>query len=122
LGNLPFKVAVHPSYLGQANQVAVEFAPRFGELRYWCIAFPAGSPIVNWGVGPSGGAGVGGNLRESIKGTVMVQDESMQFVGAGDVLTPGTAAYAVFATSLPGRLAFGWTNEAYSIPEQWWVL
>ena len=111
---------VHNTYLGNPNLRAVEFTPRFGELRYWRIAYPSNGPSpVDKGIGPAGGGGVGGALNSFVEGTVDILGVSMKFFGAGDALTPATAAYIVFQHEFPRRLAFGSATEPYGIPTQW---
>jgi len=114
------RVALHHPYLGDNQLYAVEFRPRFGELRYWRIAYPSDGPgPVHRGTGPAGGGGVGGMLTECVEGNVELEGRQMKFFGAGNPITPGTSAYVVFPGGNPNFLAFGVTNESFGIPRQW---
>jgi hypothetical protein len=113
------RVAVHNPYQGDATLYAVEFRPRFGELRYWRIAYPAGITLISRGTGPVGGGAVGSMLTDVIMGTVPLADRQMEFFGAGTAITPGTAAYVVFRNENPDFLAFSVANAPFDIPERW---
>ena len=115
-------VAVHHPYGDDPDQFAVEIRPRFGELRYWRIAYPAGANLIKSGVGPAGGGGVGGSLSEYLDGEVQLLGRPMKFVGAGSALTPGTSAYVVFSGTNPNFMAFSIANQAFEIPSQWMPL
>ena len=119
----PFKSKIHNSYLGNSSLKAVEFVPRFGELRYWRIAYPASGPkAVIRGVGPAGGGGVGGAHRDFVEGTVDINGIHMLFFGSGDAISPSTAAYIGFESAFPSDVAFGWCNEPYGTPSHWWSM
>ncbi len=114
------RVRLHHPYLGDNQLYAIEFHPRFGELRYWRIAHPSdGLDPVHRGTGPAGGAGVGGMLTEFVEGNVELDGRQMKFFGAGNAISPGTSAYVVFQGGSPNFLAFGLTNEPFGIPRRW---
>ncbi len=114
------KCRVHNPYLGDPNLYAVEFAPRFGEIHYWRIAYPGvGLQPVQKGIGPAGGAGRSGVLQNSLEGSTELKGVAMKFFGAGDPLTPSTAAYVVFNCNPPTFLAFGCAKEPYGLPSSW---
>jgi hypothetical protein len=116
-----FKGRPHNRYLGKADLRAVEFLPRFGELRYWRIAFPTDGPQpVMKGTGPAGGCGVGPILHAAVEGTVEIGGMHMNFFGAGDALTPANSAYIVFEQRFPVHMAFGWAEEPFGSPAEWW--
>ncbi len=120
---VPFKARIHNTYLGKSSLKAVEFVPRFGELRYWRIAYPTLEPkAVIRGVGPAGGGGVSGVYRDFVEGTVDINGIHMLFFGLGDPISPSTAAYIGFESALPSDIAFGWCNEPYGTPSQWWPM
>jgi len=113
------RVAIHHPYQGNAALYAVEFRPRFGELRYWVIAYPADFAPSYRGTGPAGGGGVGGMLTEYFEGNIDLGGRQMKFFGSGNAITPGTAAYVVFAAEGPDYLAFGAATAPFTIPQQW---
>ena len=111
----------HNSYLGNPDLRAIEIVSRFEEIPYWRIAYPANGPQpVDFGVGPAGGCGIKGTQQSVIAGTVDIDGVSMQFRGAGDAITPSTAAYMVFQHSLPARMYFGNAAEAFGHPSLWY--
>jgi len=114
----PYIVKIHSPYLGQPNTVAVEIRPRFGELTYWRIGFPTSGPRpVSWGSGPANGGGLSGvknHMMEGIQG-IKTNGIEMEFVAAGNPLSPSTSAYIVFHGTLPDILFFGLSKEPYSL-------
>lgn len=108
-------VKVHAGYLANPNATAVEFRPRFGELTYWRIGFPASGPRpVSWGSGPANGGGISPVRTASIEGTgLKVNGVEMNFVGAGNPLSASTSAYVVFHGKLPSTLFFGVSPEPF---------
>lgn len=111
---------VHNAYLGNPNLRAVEFVPRFGEIRYWRIAYPSDGPQpVKMGIGPAGGGGVSGTLESFVEGTVDINGMHMKFFGAGNALTPSTAAYIVFQQKFPVHFAFGYADRPDGNPPLW---
>jgi hypothetical protein len=116
-----YKIRVHDKYLGNPGLRAVEFLPRFGELRHWRIAYPKyGTQPTLIGTGPAGGGGAGAVLQMVAKGNVTIGGVDMEFIGSGDALTPGTSVYAVFEQKFPPQVAFGWANDAGGIPAVWY--
>lgn len=113
------RVAVHNPYQGDPRLYAVEFRPRFGELRYWRIAYPENLAPTHRAIGPAAGGGVGSMLTEFIEGTVELAGRQMKFFGGGTAITPGTAAYVVFRDENPDVLAFSVANGPFEIPAQW---
>ncbi len=113
------RVAVHNPYQNDPRLYAVEFRPRFGEIRYWRIAYPAGAEPVHQGTGPAAGGGVGASLTEFVEGTVELEGREMKFFGAGNAITPATATYVVFTGENPDFLAFSVANQPFGIPDQW---
>lgn len=113
----PYIVKIHSPYLGQPNTAAVEIRPRFGELTYWRICFPASGPRpVSWGSGPANGGGISVIKNHMMEGQGMkVNGIEMDFVGAGNPLSPSTSAYIVFPGTLPDVLFFGLSKEAFSL-------
>lgn len=111
----PLIIKIHTDYLGRAGNNAIEIRPRFGELRYWRLAFPSKGPQpVNWGLGPANGGGIAGVRMETMEGEFKdVGGISMKFVGAGSPLTPSTSAYAVFESELPDKVFFGIAQEPF---------
>jgi hypothetical protein len=111
-----FVVKVHNPYLGNRDLTAVEFRPRFGEIGYWRIAFPANGPRpASWCSGPANGGGVSGAMSSAIDGKgLQINGILMDFVGAGNTLTAATSAYAVFIGPLPSTLFFGISREPFS--------
>jgi hypothetical protein len=109
-------VKIHTNYLGDPNATAVEFRPRFGELTYWRIAFPANGPRPSsWGSGPANGGGISSIMTSSIEGRgIEVLSTQMDFVGAGNTLTASTSAYVVFRGQLPDKLFFGVSRKPFS--------
>lgn len=119
-GTNPFKVTVHKDYLGKPGLVAVEFTPRFGELRYWRVAYPQSGPLaVAKSFGPAGGGGVSMVLREFLEGTTVEHGHHMNFFGSGDPLSPHTSAYAAFQDGCPDQIWFGWSKEPFGMPSEW---
>ncbi len=116
IGNL--HVVVHHPYAGDANLHAVEFRPRFGELRYWRIAYPAEVTLVQRGTGPARGAGLSTVLTDYVQGIVELRSREMRFVGSGDAITPGTSAYVAFSR-MPDLLAFGLAVSPSAVPSEW---
>ena len=112
----PVVVKIHANYLGNPDATAVEFRPRFGELTYWRIAFPAAGPRPSsWGAGPANGGGISSVQTSRIEGRELkVQGSQMDFVGAGNTLTASTSAYIVFEGQLPDKLFFGVSREPFS--------
>jgi hypothetical protein len=112
----PLVVKIHTNYLGNPEATSVEFRPRFGELIYWRIAFPANGPHPSsWGVGPSNGGGISSMKTSSIEGRGLeLLGIQMDFVGAGDALSPSKSAYVVFKGSPPSRIFFGVSREPFS--------
>ena len=108
-------VKIHRPYLGNPNHLAIELRPRFGELRYWRIGFPAADPRpIAWGFGPANGGGISAVRSSSIEGTGLeIAGIRMDFVGAGDALSPSTSAYVVFVGQAPDRLLFGTSGEPF---------
>lgn len=107
-------IKVHRPYGNDANKVAVEIRPRFGELTYWRIAVPAAGPaIVAWGHGPANGGGIAPVKSATLEGTIEINGIPMRFVGAGDALSAAASAYAVFDGEMPDRLFFGTSREAF---------
>ncbi|MCX7013251.1 MAG: toll/interleukin-1 receptor domain-containing protein [Candidatus Sumerlaeota bacterium] len=111
----PLIIKIHRQYLGQSDKVAVEICPRFGELRYWRLAFPSSGPQpVAWGTGPANGRGIGAIKTEVKKGEFPdIEGIPMKFVGAGNPVTPSTSAYAVFDRELPQKCFFGVAKKPY---------
>lgn len=119
----PFNARIHNTYIGNPSLKAVEFVPRFGERRFWRIAHPSSGPkAVVRGVGPAGGGGVGGTHRDFVEGTVDINGVQMLFFGSGDPISPSTGAYVGFESAFPTDVAFGWCDEPYGIPSQWWSM
>jgi len=112
----PLVVKIHKNYLGDPNATAVEFRPRFGELTYWRIAFPAdGSRPSSWGSGPANGGGISTITISSIEGEGLeVLGMKMDFIGSGNTLSAATSAYVVFTGQLPDKLFFGISREPFS--------
>lgn len=108
-------VKIHNPYLGDSHNVAVEFRPRFGELTYWRIGYPANNARpVRWGSGPANGYGISGISQSCIEGKIVISNEQMNFVGCGNTISPSTSAYIVFKDNLPNILFFGLSKEAFS--------
>lgn len=112
----PLVVKIHKNYLGDPNATAVEFRPRFGELTYWRIAFPADGPRPSsWGSGPANSGGISTMKIASIEGKGLeVLGNQMDFIGAGNALSASTSAYVVFKGPLLNRLFFGISREPFS--------
>lgn len=118
-----FKVRTHNAYLSNPALKAVEFVTRLGELRYWRIAYPRSGPqAVIRGVGPAGGCGVSHIHRDFVEGTVDINGIPMVFFGQGDAISPSSAAYVAFKSAFPSSIAFGWAQEPFGCPSQWWPL
>jgi hypothetical protein len=118
-----FKLRPHNSYLGNPDLRAIEIASRFEDIPYWRIAYPAVGPHpVNFGVGPAGGGGIRSVHQSVVHGTVDIGGVPMQFRGAGDAITPSTAAYMVFQNQFPARLYFGNAAEAFANPSLWYPI
>jgi len=49
---------------------------------------------------------------------IQVQGIPMEFVGAGNTLSPSTSAYIVFQNQTPSKLFFGVANEAFGLDIQ----
>ncbi len=114
------KGQVHNTYLGNPDLRAVEFAPRFGEIRYWRIAYPSAGPEpVMRGIGPTDGGGLTSVLEDFVEGSVDIKGVHMKFFGAGNALTASTAAYIVFEHEFPADLAFGYATKPFGHPESW---
>lgn len=111
----PFIVKIHHGYLGNGEHIAIEIRPRFGELRYWRLAFPSAGPQpIAWGTGPANGGGIGVTKREAIEGEFTdIGGSPMKFVGAGDAISAATSAYAVFSKVSPERCFFGVAREPF---------
>jgi len=116
----PFIVNIHHGFLGQRENIAIEIRPRFGELRYWRLAFPSNGPQpIAWGTGPANGGGIGATKRDSIESEFANIDGSpMKFVGAGDPVSAAMSAYAVFSGSSPERCFFGVAKETFGTDVQ----
>ena len=112
----PLVVKIHKNYLGDPNATAVEFRPRFEELTYWRIAFPADGPRPSsWGSGPANGGGISTMTISRIEGKGLeVLGIQMDFIGAGNALSASTSAYVVFKGQLPDKLFFGISREPFS--------
>jgi len=112
----PLIVKIHKNYLQDPNAIAVEFRPRFGELMYWRIAFPANGPsLSSWGSGPADGGGISGMIESSLEGKgLTIEGTQMDFVGAGNPISASKSAYAVFQDQLPEKLFFGTSREPFS--------
>lgn len=112
----PLVIKIHKNYLKDPNATAVEFRPRFGELTYWRIGFPADGPHPSsWGSGPANGGGISSMKISSIEGKKLeVRGIQMDFVGAGNTLSASTSAYVVFKGQLPDSLFFGISREPFS--------
>lgn len=113
----PYVMKIHRNYLGQSDVIAVEFRPRFGQVTYWRIAFPASGPRpVAWGAGPANGGGVGGIKNHMLEGTgIEFQGIQMDFVGASNPLSASVSAYTVFQGQLPGKMFFGVSQEPFGM-------
>ncbi len=111
----PLVVRRHEEYLGQQNVTAIEFRPRFGELTYWRVGFPADGPGPStWGTGPADGGGISPIKTASIEGEGLeVEGLRMDFVGCGNTLSASTSAYVVFKGRLPEKLFFGVSKEPF---------
>ncbi|MEW6142602.1 MAG: TIR domain-containing protein [Chloroflexota bacterium] len=109
-------IKLHRTYLGSPDNVAVEFRPRFGELTYWRISYPANGPQpIRWGSGPANGGGISSEKRDYLDlRKVVLEGEEMNLVGCGNMLSPSTSAYVVFKGCLPQKLFFGLSKEAFS--------
>jgi hypothetical protein len=107
---------VHPSYLGDPSQMAVEVRPRFGAIVYWCFVVPAQSTIVAWGFGPAGGGALSGTMMTVVEGTLELRGLPCTFLGAGSPLSPSVSAYIVFADQPPEFVGFGEAQRPYSAP------
>jgi len=116
----PYVVKVHKPYLRDPNAIAVEIRPRFGELTYWRIGYPLDGPRPSaWGSGPANGGGIAGIRNQTMEGVrIEIQGIQMEFVCAGNTLSPSTSAYIVFQNSTPNRLFFGVAKEAFSLDMQ----
>lgn len=112
-----FVVKIHKNYSGQRGRIAIEIRPRFGELRYWRMAFPSTGPQpIAWGSGPANGGGIGGVQREVIEGECdNLGGIRMKVVGAGDAISASASAYAVFEPELPEKCFFGIAREPFGI-------
>jgi len=110
-----FVVKIHENYSGRRGQIAIEIRPRFGELRYWRMAFPSTGPQpIAWGTGPANGGGIGGVKREVIEGEYdNLGGTRMKFVGAGDPISASASAYAAFERELPEKCFFGVAREPF---------
>jgi hypothetical protein len=108
-------VKIHNGYLGQPGRLAIEVRPRFGELRYWRLAFPKGGvQPIQWGTDPANGGGIGALKQEVIEGEYPdIAGEPMKFIGAGNPISASTSAYAVFDTRFPDRFFFGVAKEPF---------
>jgi hypothetical protein len=113
----PYIIKIQKNYLGQQGKNAIEIRPRFGEIRYWRLAFPTDGPHpTSWGSGPANGGGLSGIKTEMLEGEFEdLGGMPMKFVGAGNPLTPATSAYLVFDQTLPTKVFFGVSNEAFSV-------
>jgi hypothetical protein len=111
----PLIVKIHKNYLGDPNVTAVEFRPRFEELTYWRIGFPAAGPHPSsWGSGPANGCGISSVTTSSVEGKGLeVLGIQMDFIGAGNTLSASTSAYVVFKGQLPDKLFFGISREPF---------
>lgn len=111
----PFVMKIHKNYLGRSDQVAIEIRPRFGELRYWRLAFPTSGPQpIRWGTGPANGGGIGSTMRDVIEGEYEnIAGTRMKFFGAGDPISASASAYAVFIRELPEKCFFGVAREPF---------
>jgi len=117
----PYVVKVHKPYLGDSNAIAVEIRPRFGELTYWRIGYPLDGPRPSaWGSGPANGGGISAITNQVMEGVrgIEVEGIQMEFVGAGNTLSPSTSAYVVFQHRTPSRLFFGVAKEAFGLDMQ----
>jgi hypothetical protein len=110
---------LHRSYGGTSNSVAVEVRPRFGELMYWRFAVPAEAAKPAWGYGPSGGGALSAVMTSAVEGTGEIAGVPIMWFGAGDRLSPGTSAYAVFPGEPPSRVFFGCAPGPYGFPGEW---
>jgi hypothetical protein len=111
----PIIVKIHNGYLDRPGRLAIEVRPRFGELRYWRLAFPKGGvQPIQCGTGPANGGGIGTAEQGWIEGEFAdIAGEPMKFVGAGSPISASTSAYAVFDRRLPERFFFGRAKEPF---------
>lgn len=117
----PYIIKVHNPYLRDPNAIAVEIRPRFGELTYWRIGYPVEGPRPSaWGSGPANGGGISAVTNQVMEGVrgIQVQGIPMEFVGAGNTLSPSTSAYIVFQSQTPSKLFFGVAKEAFGLDVQ----
>jgi hypothetical protein len=113
-----FVWTLRDAYLGKPGITALELRPRFGERRYWRLAFPSDGPQpISWGVGPSNGGGIGSDKSSIVEGEWGdIGGAPMKFVGCGDAISASASAYAVFAGKLPKRFFFGIAREPFGSP------
>jgi hypothetical protein len=110
---------VHYSFQNQADLVAVEVRPRFGEVMFWRLGVPMGADRVTWGSGPAGGKGPSGvSFSALIDAKGIVQGSEVLWFGAADRLSPSVSAYVVFRGALPRFIAFGVADSALGLPTE----
>ena len=117
----PYVIQVHNGYGGNPNAVAVEVRPRFGELTYWRIAFPADGPKpTQWGSGPAGGGGISPISYTRFEATgLKIQGIDLALVGCANALSGATSAYIVFQGNVPDRIFFGIADQPLGTPTEW---
>ncbi len=106
----------HRNYSGSPNLTAIEIRPRFEEVMYWRVVFPASASIIQWGHGPSNGGPIAGIKTHMLEGTTSLKGINAKFVGAGDRLSASISAYVVFGGTLPQFVGFGLASDAFGLP------
>jgi hypothetical protein len=109
--------STHAGYGGDAGHSAIEVRPRFGEVMYWRFAVPASVSVVRFGHGPAGGGAIAPVQHSSVDGgTGDLGGQAVKWFGAGDKLSPGTSAYAVFSGPVPSFVHFSEAQEPFGPP------
>ena len=109
---------IHPTFAGDPNQTGLEIRPRFGEVTYWRLLYPATAKVQRFSFGPSGGGGLSMINTMTVEGHgTELHGVSLNWVGTGDRLSPSTGAYVVFQDELPEFVVFSIAKTPFGPPD-----
>lgn len=112
-----FVWSFHNQFRGNAQRLAIEVRPRFGEVTYWRFAVPAATKVIQFGHGPAGTGALSPMQTMVIEGgTGDINGQPFKWFGAGDKITQGTSAYAIIEGPIPSLVGFSDAADAYGPP------
>jgi hypothetical protein len=105
---------IHHPFGGDADEIAVEVAPKSGLLPRWRFVTPGGYiGVTRWGIGAPNGGPIEPAVRSPVEGgpVQLVNGPEVQWMGGLDPLSSTKSAYLVFRGDPPHYVAFGQADE-----------